>query len=30
MPAFLNQKDSQALDQDLMSDGGGFVLEQVS
>lgn len=30
MPAFLNQKDAQTLDEDLMSTEGGFVLEQVS
>jgi hypothetical protein len=29
MPAYLNQKDAQQLDVDLMSDAGGFKLEQV-
>ena len=29
MPAYLGQKDAQALDEDLMSDAGGFKLEQV-
>lgn len=29
MPAFLNQKDAQQLDVDLMSEQGGFKLEQV-
>lgn len=29
MPAYLNQKDAQQLDADLMSDEGGFKLEQV-
>lgn len=29
MPAFLNQRDAQQLDVDLMSDEGGFKLEQV-
>jgi len=29
MPAYLNQKDAQALDEDLMSPEGGFVLEQL-
>lgn len=30
MPAYLNQKDAQQLDADLMSDEGGFKLEQAS
>lgn len=30
MPAYLNQKDAQQLDVDLMSDEGGFKLEQVA
>jgi NAD(P)H-hydrate epimerase len=29
MPAYLNQEDAQQLDVDLMSDEGGFVLEQL-
>lgn len=29
MPAYLNQKEAQQLDADLMSDEGGFKLEQV-
>ncbi|KAK9900114.1 YjeF N-terminal domain-like protein [Cystobasidium minutum MCA 4210] len=29
MPAYLNQKDAQQLDADLMSDEGGFKLEQL-
>lgn len=29
MPAYLGQRDAQALDEDLMSDDGGFKLEQV-
>lgn len=29
MPAYLGQKDAQQLDVDLMSDEGGFKLEQV-
>jgi hypothetical protein len=29
MPAYLGQKDAQQLDHDLMSDEGGFKLEQV-
>lgn len=29
MPAYLNQQDAQQLDVDLMSEEGGFVLEQL-